>query len=309
MPNIRLRLTYDGTNYSGWQIQPNRPTIQGLIEEALLKVTGEKVNVYSTGRTDAGVHALGQVANFHTPFPIPPHKWRPALQALLPEDIVILESDLVPDEFHATFSAVSKRYRYVIYNRLVADPFARRYSWRIGQPLNLEAMQAASRCLLGTHDFRSFESHWPNKASSVRTVLDLTFQSCAPWQLFTGQPLSKQAHSTAEQPFLCLEIEADGFLYNMVRTITGTLVNVGRGTWTAADIERVLQAQDRSIAGGTAPAHGLFLVCANYGHFDQPAATNGPAPPQAQGEKPHRSHTPASSDMIPARARTIDLRP
>jgi tRNA pseudouridine38-40 synthase len=282
MRNIRLLLAYDGTDYAGWQVQPEKRTVQGELEAAIHALTGQPVRLLSAGRTDSGVHALGQVANFQTDFPIPPPKWRPALQSRLPSDIVILESDAVPTEFHATFSARSKRYRYVIYNQLVDDPFLKRYVWRISQPLDVEAMRQAAGCLLGTHDFRSFESHWPNKATSVRTVTELSIHCRERWDVWSPQPLSKGAtepeedrcdvpptlaperSTVAEPPFICLEIEADGFLYNMVRTIVGTLVNVGRGTWTEADVERILHARDRTIAGATAPARGLFLVRANY---------------------------------------------
>lgn len=268
--NIRLKIAYDGTRYSGWQVQPNRVTVQGCVEEAIRKACGESHRLLCAGRTDSGVHALGQVANFKTAAPIPPEKWRPALQAHLPEDIVILESDEVPEDFHATFWAASKRYRYVIHNSIVSDPFLRRYSWRISQDLNVDAMQEAAQCLIGTHDFRSFESHWPNKATSVRTVMDLTIQRRHKGELFTPRSLNAQDTTPPDQAgeLICLEIEADGFLYNMVRTITGTLTYVGRGTWTKKDVERVLKAQDRSIAGGTAPACGLFMVEVKYLPFD-----------------------------------------
>lgn len=271
MRNIRLLVSYEGTNYAGWQIQPNQPTIQGELERAIRKLSGRDVRVLSAGRTDSGVHAFGQVANFQIDFPIPPHKWRPALQAHLPEDIVILESDEVPLEFHATFSADGKRYRYVIYNSLVDDPFVRRLSWRISQPLDADAMHAAAQILVGTHDFRSFETDWPNKATSVRTVRHLSVRRCGRWALLSREPLdSHPPVGEAEAPFVCLEIEADGFLYNMVRAITGTLVNVGRGTWSADNVRQVLEAQDRSVAGGTAPACGLFLVRVHYPGFPWP---------------------------------------
>lgn len=264
--NIRLRIAYDGTRFAGWQVQPDQLTVQGCIESAIEQVSGEQQRLLCAGRTDSGVHALGQVVNFTTFSRIPAAKWRPALQTRLPEDIVILESDEVSPGFHSTFWARSKRYRYVIHNSVVANPFLRHFSWRIGQPLNVEAMQDAAECLLGTHDFRSFESHWPNKATSVRTVMDLTIQRRHACDLF--QPLS--LHDPHLLPpdgpgeFICLEIEADGFLYNMVRTITGTLTYVGRGTWTRNDVQRILASQDRSIAGGTAPACGLFMVQVNY---------------------------------------------
>ncbi|MCA9091115.1 MAG: tRNA pseudouridine(38-40) synthase TruA, partial [Planctomycetaceae bacterium] len=156
MRNIRLRIAYDGTQYAGWQIQPEHPTVQGVLEEAVRKLTGEEVRMLSAGRTDAGVHALGQVANFFTESRIPADRWRPALQDKLPADIVILESDEVPQDFHATFWAKSKRYRYLIYNNLIDDPFLSRYTWRISQPLDVDAMNAAAQVLVGTHDFRSF---------------------------------------------------------------------------------------------------------------------------------------------------------
>jgi len=264
--NIRLRVAYDGTAYAGWQVQPRLLTVQGCLEAAIEKACGEQQRLLCAGRTDAGVHALGQVVNFTTKSRIPPDKWRPALQAHLPEDIIILESDEVPAGFHATFWARSKRYRYVIHNSIVSNPFLRQYSWRIIQPLNVDAMQEAAECLLGTHDFRSFESHWPNKATSVRTVMDLSVQRRHPSELFTPLPLHEQqaAPLAGTGDLICLEIEANGFLYNMVRTITGTLSYVGRGTWTRKDVQRILHAQDRSLAGGTAPACGLFMVQVHY---------------------------------------------
>lgn len=262
MRNIRLVLSYDGSAYAGWQVQPTLPTVQGAVETAIQKLTGEELRILAAGRTDAGVHALGQVANFRTRSPIPPEKWRAALQTKLPADIVVRHSDEVPYDFHATFSAVSKRYRYVIHNSAITDPFVRKYAWSIYQPLDVEAMHAAAQVLVGRHDFRSFESHWPNKATSVRTVSSIEVYRASRWCLWSAE---RELYGEAgDGEFVCLEIEADGFLYNMVRAITGTLLNVGRGTWSAADVERVLHAEDRAIAGGTAPAWGLFLVHAVY---------------------------------------------
>ncbi len=271
MKTIRLRIAYEGTNYAGWQTQPNQRTIQGEVERAIQKLTGQSVSLLCAGRTDSGVHALGQVASFRSDFSIPPNRWRPALQSKLPDDIVILESDEVPEDFHATFAAKSKRYRYVIYNSVVDHPFWRRFVWRISQKLDAEAMNEAAQSLVGKHDFRSFESHWPNKATSIRTIKELSVHRSAKWDLWSPEHTRSQSKrelqnqsQSGDGDFICLEIEADGFLYNMVRTIMGTLVNVGRGTWTAADIERILNAQDRTIAGGTAPASGLFMAQVYY---------------------------------------------
>ena len=266
MRTIRLRIAYDGTGFSGWQVQPRERTIQGEVEAAIQKLTGKKINILCAGRTDSGVHALAQVASFRSDFNIPPERWRPALQSKLPEEIVILESDQVPDDFHATHSAISKRYRYVIDNSVVSHPFWNRFVWRISQPLNAWKMHEAAQLLVGRHDFRSFETNWPNKATSVRTVTHLSIRRQSEWNLWNPQSANQEQGDNHDEEgrFICLEIEADGFLYNMVRTITGTLVNVGRGTWSAEDVKRILLAQDRKIAGATAPASGLALAQVNY---------------------------------------------
>lgn len=265
MKTIRLRIAYNGTHYSGWQTQPERKTVQTEVESAIEKLTQQKVNLLCAGRTDAGVHALGQVASFRSDFKIPPHRWRPALQSKLPEDIVILESDEVPEDFHATYAAISKRYRYVIYNSQVDHPFWKDFVWRIAQELDAEKMNEAAQSLVGKHDFRSFESHWPNKATSVRTIKAVSVQRLAQWDLWSPAHSGKAGNrAKPEGEFIVLEIEADGFLYNMVRTITGTLVNVGRGRWPLEDVQRILDAQDRKTAGGTAPASGLYLAKVYY---------------------------------------------
>jgi tRNA pseudouridine38-40 synthase len=306
--NIRLTLAYDGGAYAGWQVQPDQPTVAATLERAIHELTGETVAVLSAGRTDAGVHALGQAANFQTSASIPAEKWRPALQSKLPPDIVVLESQEAPLDFHATYAAKSKRYRYVIHNALVDNPFLRRFAWRLGGDLDDRAMHAAAQALVGTHDFRSFESHWPNTAHSIRTVSEIAVFRAAGWRLW--QPLAALVGSTkngvpapadeagdsrrpasggvvtdsaasspaiskatsaaddlageAAPPFVCLEICADGFLYNMVRSIVGTLVNVGRGRWDVPDVQSILEARDRHCAGETAPAQGLYLVSVEY---------------------------------------------
>lgn len=263
MRNIRLTLAYDGGAYAGWQVQPAARTVQGELESAIEGLTGERPRVLSAGRTDAGVHALGQVANFLTDSTIPGEKWRPALQGRLPPDIVVLDSADAPAEFHATFSATSKRYRYVIFNSMVDDPFLRRYAWRLNGPLDMDAMAAAAQSLVGTHDFRCFESEWPNKATSVRTVLDAQLRSFGHWCGWSSAPLAAPM-THLDQPYIAFEIEADGFLYNMVRAIVGTLVNIGRGKWDPGMMQQIIAAGDRSRAGETAPPQGLYLVRVDY---------------------------------------------
>jgi tRNA pseudouridine38-40 synthase len=266
--NIRLTLAYDGTRYAGWQVQPDQVSLQSTIEEAIAALTGEKASLLSAGRTDAGVHALGQVANFITESSIPPEKWRPALQSKLPPDIVVRDSDEVPLDFHATYAAKLKQYRYVIHESRIDDPFLRPFVWRMNGPLNLAAMQTAADVLVGTHDYRSFESHWPNTGTSVRTVYEARFTRTAAWRLWgtatVARPEGSDAGEAASGAFIVFEIVGDGFLYNMVRAIVGTLVNVGRGTWTIDDFASGFRALDRAAAGETAPAQGLYLVSVTY---------------------------------------------
>ena len=269
--NIRLTLAYDGTRYAGWQVQPDRVSLQSTIEEAITALTGEKVSLLSAGRTDAGVHALGQVANFVTNSSIPAEKWRPALQTKLPPDIVIRHSDEVPLDFHATYAAKQKRYRYVVLESRIDDPFLRPFVWRLNGPLDMAAMQSAVNTLVGTHDFRSFESHWPNTGTSVRTIHEARFARVVGWNVWStaavctggSRPSLAGADSNAGT-FLIFEIVGDGFLYNMVRAIVGTLVHVGRGTWSVADFKQAFRALDRAQAGETAPAQGLYLVSVQY---------------------------------------------
>jgi tRNA pseudouridine38-40 synthase len=269
--NIRLKLAYDGTIFCGWQVQKNGPSIQAALERAIFKLTHEQSAVFSAGRTDSGVHALGQVANFHTHCAIPAENFRPALQAFLPYDIVILESCEVPLEFHSTFKATHKQYRYLIDNSPVPLPFLRGYTYSMRRELDAAAMHEAGQLLVGKHDFRSFETDWPNKVTSVRTVHEITITRQPLWRLFaaTGTAgnlphVAPERHSLERQSgggeIICMEIIADGFLYNMVRSIMGTLINVGRQKWTKEDVAKILTAQNRSVAGSTAPACGLYLV-------------------------------------------------
>ena len=265
MRNIRLTLAYDGGDYVGWQVQPNGRSVQAVLEQAIRKLTGESARILAAGRTDSGVHALGQVANFLTERSIPCENIQRGLQTHLPNDVVVLKAEDVPLEFHATYSAKQKRYRYVIFQSPVRSPFLERYVWWRTEELDTPRMQQAADDLLGTHDFRCFESHFPNKATSVRTVEEARFFRTGGWAVWNPWSLA-QSNPTIENEglFLCFEIVADGFLYNMVRAIVGTLVKVGVGRWSPEDVRSIIQNQDRALAGETAPAQGLYLVSVNY---------------------------------------------
>lgn len=246
MRNYKLVLSYDGTDFKGWQTQPGHRTVQETLEAALLTLTGEaRIRANASGRTDAGVHAVGQVVNFHSAMTVPFHKLHRAINAHLPDDIVVNSVEEVPAEFDANRDAVRKLYRYVIHDGPVINPFLRKYCSHIKQPLDAAAMARAAVPLKGTHDFHSFETEWPNRASSVRTITHLRVNRAG--------------------EYIWIDIEADGFLYNMVRTIAGTLINIGRGYWPEAMTADILHAEDRTQAGPTAPAQGLFLMRVTYG--------------------------------------------
>ncbi len=244
MRNFRLTLSYDGSDFSGWQTQPGFRTVQETLEDSIAKLTGEKVHANASGRTDAGVHAVGQVVNFFSATEHTTDVLLRAVNAHLPPDVVVRSVEEVPQAFDANHDALRKLYRYVIHDGPVPDPFLRRYCFHTRHRLDAEAMRRAAQPLRGRHDFRSFESEWPNRMSSVRTITHLGLSRLGDW--------------------LWLDVEADGFLYNMVRAIAGTLVNVGRGHWPLEQVARILQAQDRREAGPTAPAQGLFLMRVTY---------------------------------------------
>ena len=283
MRTLLLTLAYDGTAYCGWQWQPNGVSLQQVVEAALSEFIGEKVRITAAGRTDAGVHAVGQLVSFHTASEIPVDGFRFGLATKLPADIVVRDVADMPYGFSARFDAVRKRYRYVIHTSRTPWPWLRNYVWWHRGELDDAAMQAATDVLVGTHDFRCFESNWPNKETSVRTVFEARWWRCGEWNAWEalkpgfsesraslvgearlsekpGFSSSAQPSTLNPQPFLCFDIVADGFLYNMVRAIVGTLVHVGRGRWTADDMRRILDTGDRSHAGDTAPAQGLYLI-------------------------------------------------
>jgi tRNA pseudouridine38-40 synthase len=263
MRNIKLVLSYDGTDFNGWQTQPGYRTVQETLEQAIAKLTGEaKIRVNASGRTDAGVHAVGQVVNFYSNTVHPPEVLVRAINAHLPADVVIREAADVPQSFDANRDAKRKLYRYVMHDGDVPDPFLRRYAYHVRHKLDVALMKSAAEPLKGRHDFHSFETDWPNRMSSVRTITHLSVSRlpCPPL------PVGGEGRGQGEREgdWIWLDVEADGFLYNMVRAIAGTLINVGRGYWPVEHVAAVLQAEDRAQAGPTAPAHGLFLMRVTY---------------------------------------------
>jgi tRNA pseudouridine38-40 synthase len=245
MRNIKLVLSYDGTDFNGWQTQPGFRTVQETLESAIARLTGEeRIRVNASGRTDSGVHAVGQVVNFYSNSEHPPDVLVRAINAHLPADVVVREAVDVPQAFDANRDAKRKLYRYVIHDGAVPNPFLRRYACQSRHRLDAAAMRRAAEPLRGRHDFHSFETDWPNRMSSVRTITHLAVNRAGDW--------------------IWIDVEADGFLYNMVRAIAGTLINVGRGYWPETQVAEILQAEDRRQAGPTAPAQGLFLMHVTY---------------------------------------------
>ena len=244
---IKLTLQYDGTNYAGFQRQPNGVTIQERLEEALRAVTGDdalKIGA-AAGRTDAGVHARGQVVHFRTESRVPVDRWPYALNQHLPPDIVVVGASLAPEDFHARYWAVSKRYRYTIEHAPFPSPLRRLYAYHWGRELDTSAMVAAGRMLVGTHDFAAFRSSGGAAKTSTRTITQLTVER--------------------EGLLVHINVEADGFLYNMVRIIAGTLLEVGAGRRSPMDVAEALATGDRTLAGRTLPPHGLCLEQVTYG--------------------------------------------
>jgi tRNA pseudouridine38-40 synthase len=275
---LRMTLAYDGTNYCGWQIQPNGLALQAVVEKALEEFTGETIRVTASGRTDAGVHAIGQVISFATRSTAPCHGFLHGLPRYLPDDVVVRDVREAETGFNARYNAKNKWYRYIIHNSSIRLPFLRDAVLWQRTRLDHEAMHAAVQCLIGTHDFRCFETQWPNRSSSVRTIVHASVTRTTGWNAWeslnaerppsgvtTDEPFSgHQRPATVEPTFLCFDIEADGFLYNMVRAIVGTLIHVGRGRWTPSDMHRILVAGDRTHAGETAPPQGLYLMRVDY---------------------------------------------
>jgi len=244
MKRIKLTIAYDGTNYCCWQIQPNGITIEEVINKALEKLTGEPILVIGASRTDSGVHAMGNVAVFDTETTIPAEKIAVALNQKLPEDIVIVKSEEVPLDFHPRYCDCSKTYEYHIINTQIPVPTKRLTSWFVSYELNIDKMRQAANYLIGEHDFVSF--------CNVRTDVENTVRTITALDILT------------QENEITIRITGDGFLYNMVRIIVGTLIRVGRGFYEPEKVKEILEAKDRKAAGVTAPANGLMLMNIDY---------------------------------------------
>jgi tRNA pseudouridine38-40 synthase len=243
--HIRLVVEYDGSELHGWQRQTGVPTVQQHLEEALAKLLQHETPVAGASRTDAGVHARGQVASFRTEKPIPLHGIRRGLNSLLPESISIRDAAEVPEDFHPRFSATGKHYRYTILARPDRSPRWRRRAWHHSEPLNLHAMHDASRALLGEHDFAAFRAAGCTARTTMRRVDSITFTRLHP-------------------DLLEVDIRGNAFLRMMVRIVVGTLTEVGTGRRPASQVAEILASKDRTQAGKTAPPHGLELICVHY---------------------------------------------
>ncbi len=247
MRTLKFTIQYDGTEFVGWQRQDAGVSIQGLIEDALASIEGRPVTVHGAGRTDAGVHALGQVASARLANSLDPDTLQRALNATLPEAVRIAAVEIAADGFHARFNARAKTYEYRVWNGAFVPPFVRRYVWHVPQPLDREAIGAGAAAIEGEHDFAAFQGSGGAPGPTVRRVERARWRS-----------------SDADPPSLVFEITGQGFLRHMVRAIAGTLVDVGLRRTAPAEIPVILESRDRSRAGVTAPASGLFLVRVDY---------------------------------------------
>ncbi len=261
MRNIKLTIEYDGTNYHGWQIQPRMETIQGVIQVKLSMITKADVTLYGAGRTDAGVHALCQVANFKTGSRMTPAEFKLALNSVLPNDIVIKRVEEVTDDFHAQYSAKRRTYIYTILNDTTPSAFLRNYTYMVMQPIDVDSMAGACGALIGTYDFSSFASTGDPVKSFVRTIIDAKMLDSRCSILDTG---CLMPFSCTEHRLIHFQIEANGFLRCMVRAIAGTLLEIGKGRTPAERMRDIIGAKDREAAGPNLPGRGLCLSNVDY---------------------------------------------
>jgi tRNA pseudouridine38-40 synthase len=244
MRNLKLTICYDGTRYCGWQSQTNGLAIQDVIQDAIKKITRQRVNVVGSGRTDAGVHAQAQVANFKTKSKIPHKKLQMALNSMLPKDIAITYIEEASPKFNAQKSAKSKLYRYTIMNNFYMDPLVRHFAAKCFYSLDINLMRKAAKQIIGRHDFKAFQAAGSDEKNTVRTVKNISINK--------------------NGDLIYIDVEANGFLYNMVRNIIGTLVEVGRGKFEVSRVKEILAKRDRRFCGPTMPAKGLCMIKVRY---------------------------------------------
>ena len=270
MRNLRLILSYDGADFAGWQVQPGRSTVQGELASAIRRLSGENVLPQGSGRTDAGVHALAQVASFATASTIPVENWLRALNDILPASIRVLEVTEAAPEFHARKSARAKTYRYRIYRGAICPPFLARYVWHYPYPLEEAVMVAAADVVVGEHDFTSFAAVDPERVERMAAEENVGVGKSATTHLQTTNLQMTNVRTifssnwTREGAELIYTVRGSGFLHHMVRNLVGTFVLVGKGTLSREEFRRILDARDRTAAGPTAPASGLYLVEVEY---------------------------------------------
>jgi tRNA pseudouridine38-40 synthase len=260
--NLKITLAYDGSEFHGWQVQPGLPTVQGTLADCLKRLTGEDVLPQGSGRTDAGVHALAQVASVSLESPIPERNLVIALNDVLPPSVRVNSVELVPDDFHARHSAKAKTYRYRIYRGDICPPFLAKYVYHYPYPMNEEALMRSSEHVVGKHDFTSFAASDPDRSARMNEVREDDAPSSfgTPTNIRTIH--SSQWARTEEE--LIYTVRGDGFLHHMVRNLVGTFLLVGKGTLTIDDVPAILEARNRSAAGPTAAACGLYLVGVEY---------------------------------------------
>lgn len=244
MRNIKLILEYDGTRYCGWQKQKNGLSIQEVLQRSVENIVGHEIKIIGSSRTDAGVHAKGMVANFHTSSNIPIEKFAAAINSKLPHDIAVIDAKEVAETFHSRYDSKGKRYSYLIFNRKTRSPLYRNYAAQIPVHLDIQKMNEAASFILGTHDFSAFKASKSSVKNNIRTV--------------------KSIEVIKNGDIIKIQVEADGFLYNMVRIIAGTLIEVGMGKILPHDVKYIIESRDRKLAGKTAPPQGLYLECVYY---------------------------------------------
>lgn len=244
MRNIKLTIEYDGKDFNGWQKQPDKLNIQGEIEKAIFLVTGEEVELFGSGRTDAGVHAIGQVANFKTNSQIPINKFAYAINSKLKKSIIIKKAEQVSENFHSRYNCKEKTYRYIINNSEQGTAIYRNQEYHVSYPLDIQTMKKAASYFEGEHDFKAFKASGTSNKSSIRKIY--------------------KAKVKKEKEKIIIELTGNGFLYNMVRIISGTLVDVGLGKINPGDIPEIIESKDRQKAGKTLPPYGLYLMSVKY---------------------------------------------